>query len=249
MKIKKEESVTKLILFLSILSLIAIYAIGTAVAVCAPSSKESSVGRLPVGVSEPAYAGVDSAKRSTITIRSSDETEVETSFFTSTSQNGNVKYTISYPSLSANLEEFLVSKNCSWCLIHTSNGDAATAYLIICRDHITVDIINGAPHILSEGYYALSSGTYMGKPFTTDNVGRYIHDEDGRLEPDLSRIIYLYDTPRGSAIADAMAQSATDGVSRASRATESMATFADSHYEPSPSQLKALVELMSEPLG
>lgn len=252
MKKKNEERTTQYILYLSIIVLIAVYAIGTAVAFLAPS-KDSR--QTPSTVSDPVVAAWQVDDRSTFDVVRSirdtnEEGKFQTGYLTTISENG-TEFVVSCPELPVSFEEFLIGKGYYCCLIYTKNADVSTANLIISRERISIQLVDDdIPIVDVVDYFGMSSGSFKSEPFTTDTVGRYFHDGSGEIEPVLSRIVYLFSSETGSEVADTMAEgSYTDGVRRSTQATESMASFSETAYDPSPSQVAALTELMNEPLG
>lgn len=247
---KNEERTTRRILFLSIIVLIAIYAIGTAVAFLSPSE---DLRQPSSTVSDPAVAAWQVDDRSTFDVVRSirdtnEEGKFQTGYLTTVSKNG-TEFVISCPELPATFEEFLIGKGLYWCSVYTKNADVSTANLIISQERISICLVDNIPIVDTVDYYGMSSGDSKGEPFTTDTVGRYFHDESGELDPALAHIFYLFNSETGSEVADAMAKDRTDGVRRSTQATESMASFSETAYNPSPSQVAALSELLSEPLG
>lgn len=250
---KNEERATRHIIFLSIIVLIAIYAIGIAVAFAflAPSKDSRQTSSI---VSDPATAALRVDDRSTFDVTRSmhdmnEAGKFRTGYLSTVSENG-TEFIVSCPDLPASFEEFLIGKGYYCCLIYTKNADVSTANLIISRERISIQLVDDdIPIVDTVDYYGMSSGSFEGEPFTTDTVGRYYHDESGELDPALAHIFYLFNSETGSEVADAMAKDRTDGVRRSTQAAESMASFSETAYEPSPSQVAALAELLSEPLG
>lgn len=247
MKKKNEERATQYILCLSIIVLIAVYAIGTAVAFLAPSKDSRQTSST---VSDPTTAALRVDDRSTFDVARSmhDMSEAgkfRTGYLSTVSENG-TEFIVSCPELPANLAELLIEKGYYWCLVYTKNADVSTANLIISQERISIYLAGDIPIVDTSDCYGLSSGRYKGEPFTTDTVGRYFHSESGELDPTLTRIFYLFDSEMGSEIADAMAENRTDGVRRTTCATQSMASFSETAYEPSPLQVAVLTGLMNE---